>query len=166
MKLVIVRHAVAKDKVVFAETGRPDSERPLTRRGQEKMKKAAYGLKKQIGDLERLATSPFLRATQTADILRKAYPLIKPIELKELTPSSSPGALLPWLKKQKKESTVAIVGHEPSLGVLIGWLLTGQEKSFVDLKKGGVCLLEFSGGVVPGKAVMRWLLKPSVLRKC
>jgi phosphohistidine phosphatase len=57
-----------------------------------------------------------------------------------------------------------IVGHEPHLGMLVTWLLTGVEESHVDLKKGAACLLEVEGAPGPGSARLCWSIAPSQLR--
>ena len=44
MKLLVIRHAIAEDRDEFAYTGRPDAERPLTKQGRERMRRAAAGL--------------------------------------------------------------------------------------------------------------------------
>ena len=43
------------------------------------------------------------------------------------------------------QGVVAIVGHEPQLGRLVTYLIGGVERSGVELKKGGACLIEFEG---------------------
>ena len=58
-----------------------------------------------------------------------------------LAPGQRPPALLPWLRTQATQKTVAIVGHEPGLGSLVSWLTAGSERSFVELGKGGASLL-------------------------
>ena len=60
---------------------------------------------------------------------------------------------------------VVLVGHEPHLGVFVSWLLTGLQESFVELKKGSACLLEFEKDVKPGRARLLWAMKPGQLRE-
>jgi len=62
MDLLVVRHAVAKDKDAFARTGRSDAERPLTKRGRREFRKGARGIARVAGRVKVLATSPSLRA--------------------------------------------------------------------------------------------------------
>jgi len=59
---------------------------------------------------------------------------------------------------------VAVVGHEPYLAFLAGWLLTGRHESFVELKKGGACLLEFDDPPAAGNATLVWSIAPAQLR--
>ena len=53
--------------------------------------------------------------------------------------------------------TIAAVGHEPQLGLLVSWLLAGGEESFVELREGGACLLEFDALPGAGRGRLAWL---------
>jgi phosphohistidine phosphatase len=60
---------------------------------------------------------------------------------------------------------VALVGHQPSLGLLAAWLLQGDDARFMlPLKKGGVALLTFEGLPAAGQGELEWLLPPRLLR--
>ena len=144
---------------------RKDAVRPLTPGGRKDMAKAAKGLKQLVSDLRVLATSPLVRAKQTAQILAERYDA-QVTEVTELSPGADPDKLLAWLRKQPLEAIVALVGHEPDLGALAGWFLTGRKESFILFKKGAACLIDFSeGGPAPGRGRMEWLLQPGALRK-
>lgn len=165
MKLIVIRHAIAEDREEFARTGRPDALRPLTDRGRRRMRRGARGLHRLVPRLDVLATSPLTRAAQTAEIVAAAYGGMESTPIPELAPESVPDSLLPWLRVQGVGDTVAVVGHEPHLGFLLGWLLTGRHQSFVELKKGAACLLEFDDPPAAGNAVLRWALAPGQLRR-
>jgi phosphohistidine phosphatase len=60
---------------------------------------------------------------------------------------------------------VAVVGHEPHLGLLVGYLLSGRSVSFVDLKKGGACLLQMEDPAKPGTGCLEWLMTDRELRR-
>jgi phosphohistidine phosphatase len=81
-----------------------------------------------------------------------------------LTPEQPSEALLPWLLSQPQDSTAAVVGHEPHVGRLVTWLMTGSAESHVLFKKGGVCLLDLGVRPSAGGALMHWLLTPAQLR--
>ncbi len=164
MKLLVIRHAIAEKREEFAFTGRPDSERPLTKEGRERMRRAAAGLASVAGRVDVLASSPWTRARETAEIVAGALGGIDIAPVEELTAEHAPDDLLPWLREQAADSTVAVVGHEPHLGFLVGWLLTGRHESFVELKKGAACMLEFDDPPAPGNATLLWALAPSHLR--
>lgn len=164
MKLLVIRHAIAEDRDAFAVTGRPDAQRPLTAEGRKKMKSAARGLKAVVPRLDVLATSPLVRAAQTAEIVAQAYGGMETTTLEELSPERRPDELLGWLRGHPLGETVAVVGHEPHLGFLAGWLLTGRNDSFVTFRKGGAVLLEFDDPPTGGNAVLTWALPPRLLR--
>lgn len=164
MRLLVIRHAIAGDRDAFAGTGQPDSLRPLTDEGRKKMRGVARGLKRVIPKLDVLATSPLVRASQTAEILAQAYGGMDIRPADELSPERRPDELLGFLRGQLPGATVAVVGHEPHLGFLAGWLLTGRNDSFVELKKGGALLLEFDDPPSGGNAVLAWALPPRHLR--
>ncbi|HYL04851.1 MAG TPA: histidine phosphatase family protein [Thermoanaerobaculia bacterium] len=163
MKLLIIRHAIAEDREDFARTGKDDSLRPITDEGKKKMKQSARGLRTLVPEIDLLATSPLTRAAQTAAILDSVYGGLREVEIAELAPESSPVEFLSWLRKQAGEN-VAVVGHEPSISLIVSWLLTGTEKRLFSFRKGGACLLEFPGEVGAGTASLLWALAPAQLR--
>jgi phosphohistidine phosphatase len=163
MKLLIIRHAIAEDREEFARTGKDDRLRPLTDDGRKRMKQGARGLKSLVPEVGLLATSPLTRAAQTGAVLDSVYGGLSEVEIKELAPESSPVEFLSWLRRQTVE-TVAVVGHEPSISLIVSWLLTGTEKRIFSFRKGGACLLEFAGEVGAGTASLLWALTPALLR--
>ena len=165
MRLLLVRHAIAEDHEEFAQTGQDDGLRPLTREGRFKMRRAANGMKRLVSTIDLLATSPLVRATQTTEIIAKAYRLTEVEVTPTLDYSAKLKDFLKWLKSHKDVETVACVGHEPHLGTLASWLLTGEERSFMTLKRGSACLLLFDGIPAAGGAILMSLVQPAELRR-
>jgi phosphohistidine phosphatase len=172
VQLLIIRHAPAEDRVVFAARGRPDSERPLTERGRSKMRENARAVRALVGRIDAVAASPYARAVQTAEILASACAERgRPLAVEtstHLEPAGSRQGLLSWLGKLGEDpsvKTVAIVGHEPEVGHIAAWLVTGSATATLPLKKGGACLLDLAMPPVPGQAELRWLLPPALLRE-
>jgi phosphohistidine phosphatase len=163
MQLLLIRHAIAEEQEDFAKTGKDDRLRPLTDEGRKKMKQAARGLKGLVAEIDLLATSPLTRAAQTGAILDSVYGGLKEVEIEELSPETTPEDFLLWLRKQKKD-VVAAVGHEPSLSLILSWLLTGNERRLFAFRKGGACLLEFPNEPAAGTATLLWALTPAQLR--
>jgi phosphohistidine phosphatase len=164
MKLLMIRHAIAEESEDFARTGKDDRLRPLTDEGRKKMKQGARGLRKLVPEIDLLATSPLTRAAQTGAILDSIYDDLREVEIEELAPEAAPEDFLRWLRQQKEE-TIAVVGHEPSISLVLSWLLTGTERRIFSFRKGGACLLEFSGEVGAGTATLQWALTPAQLRQ-
>jgi phosphohistidine phosphatase len=165
MQLIVIRHAIAEDRDEFAESGKPDTERPLTKHGRKVMARVAKGLRREVKSIDVLAASPLVRAQQTAAIVAKEYGALYVETVRALEPERAPGEFATWLRTQRDAKVVAVVGHEPHLGGLITWLLSGLTRSHVDLEKGGACGLEMSGKLGPRSAALRWVLTPDVLEK-
>ena len=163
MKIVIIRHGTAEE--LETKSGRDDASRNLTREGRKKMAKAAKGLVRMTPKVDLIATSPLIRAVQTGEIVAKAYGGTRTVQIAALSPRKPPANLIEWLNAHPPDATVALVGHEPHLGTVIGWLTTGLQESFVVLKKGGAALIESETPVAPGRGKLHWLVKPSELRK-
>ncbi len=158
MKLLIVRHGVAEDKEVFAETGKADDERPLTAKGRKKMKRASRGLRAIVPEIGLIATSPLVRARETAVIIAAAYTTEIGAVVDELRPEAPFTAFLDWLRPLADRSPVAVVGHEPHLSGLATWLMCGGKESRLELGKGGACLLSFDDAIERGGATLYWLM--------
>ncbi|MBA3406387.1 MAG: histidine phosphatase family protein [Gemmatimonadaceae bacterium] len=165
MKLLVIRHAIAMDREEYAESGNPDDLRALTRKGARRMERIAKALRREVGTIDRLATSPLTRAVETAEIVAGVYGL----DDTEITYSLVPDAPLEefeaWCGAEAAQGVVAIVGHEPHLGSLVTWLLTGFTESRIQLKKGGACLLEFESVPRRGAGRLHWLLAPRQLKQ-
>jgi phosphohistidine phosphatase len=165
MHLLVIRHAIAEDREEFASSGRDDSERPLTKVGRRRMRRNAQGLRRVAPGIDAMATSPYVRASETASILAEAIDYKGEIaSIDALTPEQPSEALLPWLAQHAADATVAVVGHEPHLGRLVTWFLTGNSESHVMLKKGGVVLLDVGVRPGAGSAILHWALTPGQLR--
>lgn len=163
-ELLVVRHGIAEDADVASAAGRNDARRRLTRQGEQRMRLAAEGLRRIMPRLDVLASSPLVRAVQTADILAAAYSSARRLEEEALRPDAEPAAALAWLRSRPAEERIAVVGHEPCLSRLISQALAGGAGQFVSMKKGAACLLAFPGPVRVGAARLVWLLPPKVLR--
>lgn len=164
MKLVVIRHGPAGDREAWEAEGRDDRQRPLTPDGKKRMREAVGGLGALLEGIDILAASPLVRAKQSAEIVAGQFG-VEIQTLDALIPDRQPNETMQWLSRQAVEATIAIVGHEPHLGTLLGYLMTGKPHSFITLKKAGACLLDLADGPKPGSGTLEWLLTPRVLRR-
>jgi phosphohistidine phosphatase len=164
MRLYIVRHAIADP---HGAPGVADDDRVLTEEGKNKMRQSAAGLRNLGYIPEVILSSPLPRARQTAEILLGAFG--KGTEMKidpSLAPSGSRKEVYRAIGLFEKElKSLMIVGHQPSLGEIAGEIAWGSAEHYVELKKGGACVLDLDSvrGVPKGTLVS--LLPPSVLRQ-
>lgn len=165
MQLLVIRHALAEDREEFANSNQPDDLRPLTKKGIRRMHTGAKGLRRIAPPITVLATSPFTRATETADIIREELESAPVVVLDELKPDARFEALHDWLRHLDDAETVAIVGHEPQLSGFVSWLLTGGQKPILEIRKGGAVLLDMPNDAPAGTATLKWVATPRLLRR-
>jgi phosphohistidine phosphatase len=163
MKVVLIRHAEAGDRAAFAETGKPDAERPITKKGRRQMRAASRGLRKLIKRADVVASSPLLRAKQTAKVLSKRYRKPASEMIAVLEPGSAPEGFAEWANTHAEAQVVMAVGHEPHLGALATWLITGSPDSAIEFEKGGAALIEFDAAPQKGNGRLKWLMGPKEL---
>jgi phosphohistidine phosphatase len=156
MQLWVIRHAIAEDSVL----GTDDATRELTDAGRTRLRQAVRGLRALDIRFERILTSPWKRAAQTARQLESIAATAP-----EATPllTQPPRAELLALIAERSETT-AVVGHEPWLGELAAWLAFGDTRhgDALIIKKCGAVWLE--GTAVPGGMQLRAAIPPRVLR--
>ncbi len=115
MELILWRHAEA-------EYGPPDLERALTPKGERQAHKVGQWLARNLPDSCRILVSPAKRALQTADAIGRKYKIVP-----EIAPDASPQALLLAANWPQRKEPVLLVGHQPTLGLVAGQLLTGLD---------------------------------------
>jgi phosphohistidine phosphatase len=162
MELLIVRHAIAFER--DRQRWRDDAARPLSPVGIRQSRKAAAGMKEFSKAPDRLLTSPLVRARQTAQILTDVAGWPQAEEVHELSPGQSALAVLTLLGKDRSKR-VAVVGHQPDLAALLTACLLGEDGALaVDMKKNAVACVSFEDSARAGRAVLKWLATPRMLR--
>jgi phosphohistidine phosphatase len=129
MLIHLLRHGDAAD--LASDGAHTDDERPLTKDGTEKLRRAAKIYARIIGRVDRILSSPLLRAKESAEILAAALDFERKIEESDLlVPGASPRAIVDALRGDVLEGleSVVLVGHEPHLGGTLGLLLSGSER--------------------------------------
>jgi len=162
MILIFVRHGPAGS----ADGARwpDDRARPLTPRGMERTRLALKGLVRLVPQIDRVWTSPLVRARETADLLRRAAKTPPPVEVvDELAPDGRALPLLREWARRAKDETLVVVGHEPDLSSLAG-ALSGLRAGGLALKKAGAVGLTIEPGAGPGGASLAFFLPPRALR--
>lgn len=158
LELYIIRHGLA-GKRLQDETD--DEARPLKKKGKERMKGIAKGLKDLGICFDRVLTSPLIRAKESAEIVHACCSDAKEVTVTNLLkPGSTYNNLIRFLNKLKKSKRVAIVGHEPFLSDFASYCLSKSKSSFINFKKGGVLMLEIDGAIEPGRCTLSWLMEP------
>jgi phosphohistidine phosphatase len=147
-----------------------DNERALTAAGKEEIEGIGKAIAEIGYEFDFVATSPLIRARDTASIVCKALKMkAEPEEWSELSPEGSKEVLYRRLAKLRPEASVLCVGHEPYLTTLIGEITgkgEGSREGFrIVLRKGGLAKLSVTGFTPRATGELRWLLTPKQLRK-
>jgi phosphohistidine phosphatase len=143
-----------------------DAKRPLTAQGIRDLQKITNGLIRSGVVVDWIVSSPLVRAKETAQILAESLAPQVAVEFTEtLSPGGTAEALLTLLAKHSARTSTLVVGHEPGLSELACRLIGANLDAGLALKKGGCCLITFSGLPQLSKGRLLWWLTPRVLRK-
>src|SRR5438270_12691065 len=107
MDLLIIRHGIAEDKDDFAKTGESDDRRPLTAEGRMKMTHAAEGLREIAPGISLLASSPLVRAHQTAEIVAEVYGIEVRSTTEALRPEAPFDEFVEWANDRPQQDVIA-----------------------------------------------------------
>ncbi len=155
MELYMIRHGIAAEPEYYIN----DSDRPLTELGIIKTTKVAKKLYDLGVRFDRIFTSPYSRAKETAEILKKAK-LSEKMEISELlTPGGNFQDWLKWLQKRSDRS-ISIVGHQPNLGDWAEILIWGKPGGKLILKKAGIIGMLLPEQNPVGMSEIFWLTSP------
>jgi len=125
MDLILWRHCEA-------EPGEPDLGRRLTSKGLKQAERMAQWLDSHLPDTCRVLVSPADRAQQTAVALQRKFKTVQ-----DLAPGATVGAVLAAANWPDSREPVLIVGHQPTLGAVVSFLLSGEE-AYWSVRKGAV----------------------------
>ncbi len=161
MNLYFLRHglAVKRDPQRFPD----DSRRPLLMKGEERIRLCCDALRALEVSFDRILSSPYPRASQTAEIVAAALDLKKRLEFRdELIPGGDPQVLIRYMNQLRPvPENVLLVGHEPDLSRFISHLICGGPAAAIAMKKGGLAKLVIAAELRYARcATLAWLLTP------
>lgn len=160
MRLLLCRHAEAVD----GSDALSDENRWLTKHGRQQARDVGSALRKHGVKIDRVFTSPLVRAVQTADLLCEELGFSQAIEV--MGPLAPGGRLSSVLVRIEQETAsdqrVAIVGHEPQMSEW-GAKLLGRAAFERGFKKGAVLCLEWNEGPELGSAQGVFFMTPKSL---
>lgn len=125
MDLILWRHCEA-------EPGEPDLGRRLTSKGIKQAERMSAWLDAHLPDTCRILVSPADRAQQTAQALQRKFRTVP-----DIAPGASAAAVLAAANWPDSREPVLIVGHQPTLGEVASFLLSGEE-AYWSVRKGAV----------------------------
>jgi len=153
MFIYIARHAWAHD---FGDPRWPDdSLRELEFDGAERYIQVVEALAERGFEPEIVATSPYVRCRQTADLIaRHTLHRPKTVELDALQPGSDFDALVTWSQQQAAKS-ICWVGHAPDVGNLTATLI-GDPRANIRFAKGAIAAIRAYSEIGLGCGQLYW----------
>ncbi len=158
--IYVVRHAIAAD---IGPSWPTDDERPLTEEGIERWRQQVRGLRSLDTSIDVVLTSPLLRCRQTAQILSEGLGDPPVDVLDALQPGGRLAEVMAGIGDRRQTGSIALVGHEPSVGGIVASLLGAQ--GTVPFKKGAVCRVDVEAFPPRAAGALVWMLPPKVLRR-
>lgn len=147
--------------------GKSDAERALTTQGRDDTILVADRLRGALEEPLRLLSSPYLRAEQTAEILRERLGINQKIApTNALLPEGDWGQLRPVLEPMLAEGVAAAVavGHNPSISLILAKIVSGSEDARLSMAKGAAACIELDNLHGRPAGELKWLVTPRVLR--
>ncbi len=160
MHLYLLRHGIA---VPHGTPEVPDDERPLTPKGERRMRQIGRGLRDLGVKVDRIVSSPLPRALRSAEVAAEALRCTELLETSDaLRAGRDAASIREWLRS-REEPRLMIVGHNPELSDLIGLLVNGNPGQPVgELRKGGVAALAPRGD---DGMTLDWMARPRLFRR-
>ena len=130
--LYLVRHAVAEAR---GEAWPDDDQRPLSKEGARRMRRAVEGLGSQP----------------------------RVIQVPALAPGGTPEGTARALRPFGDREGVALVGHEPDMGELAAWLIRAAAP--IPFRKGAICRIDATTWPPDPPGTLVWFAPPRLLRR-
>ncbi len=155
-QLDLLRHADAGDPEKWRGD---DAARPLSEKGRLQAERLGLFLEESGFDPDVIATSPKLRAADTARLV--ATPLGLPVHVQDaLGEPLDLAAVEQLLTALGNPTRPLLIGHDPDFSALAADLLCFDE---LPLKKGALIRIDVDRPLEPGTGTLRWLVPPDLL---
>jgi len=163
MEIYLLRHGIAELQGLRSI---PDCDRLLTPEGERKLRRTGRWLEPRKDKPGLILSSPYRRAVQSAEVIREFFPDAKLRLSGVLTPEGDVRKAAALLARQNPAAAVLISSHEPFLGKLSSYLITGSDRAVFEFKKAGLMKLSWEApSASGGGALMEWFVSPGLLPK-
>jgi len=158
MQIYLLRYGIAED----ARPGRPDSERPLTAEGRDKLRRVLKRARTADLDPSLILSSPYRRALETAAVAAEVFGYKGEIvRTGALVPESSPHDAWEEIRSRKDERAILLASHEPLMSSLVAFLLDSPALQ-VDMKKAALVRIDCDRFGPKASGVLKWILTPGL----
>jgi phosphohistidine phosphatase len=160
MDLYILRHGKAE------EPGKTDdSKRALTPAGKKEIRDIARWMRKEKFRFDTIASSPLIRASETAGIVASELNTKNRLEMwDELAPGGDMDTVCYHAGQSGDDASILIVGHEPSLSALIGRIISDGGTTSVIVSKGSLAKIRNYSFDSRPSGYLQWLITSKQIR--
>jgi len=153
--IFILRHGKAESP----GRGTGDTGRRLTQKGKDDILAIARWMASQDYLFEVIATSPLVRAQETAAIVGDTLGQPARVAIwSSLEPGGDPDTVCQEVGRFPEDSRVLLVGHEPLLSALIGRIITGGDGAAIVMTKGGLARIRNFSFAERPSGELHWLV--------
>jgi phosphohistidine phosphatase len=155
MMLFFLRHGDASSQ---------ENEHPLTETGRRQADTAGLYMMHNGFLVNRIYTSPLLRARETGIIVRQHLSAPLPETTEYLANGTNPNQLFHFLNGLDVES-VLLVGHEPFLSGTISMLIAGHSHAGIEIKKCTLGLVEIGLPIRTGSGLLKTIVDVMTMQR-
>jgi phosphohistidine phosphatase len=157
MRCYFLRHGIAVEPAAWSGS---DFDRPLTREGRDRLEREARAIDELSLGIDRIVSSPLLRAKQTAEIVADRLGLSgKLVEDPRLAEGFNLEGLGAILSEHADVTAIMLVGHEPSMSMTLGRAIGAAR---IELKKAALAGIELDERG-PASGTLVCLIPPKAL---
>lgn len=164
-KIILMRHGIAEEHSWCTLNQKADSDRPLVEEGRNKVRCISKSLAKIISSDCIVSSSPYVRAVETASILREELQskITEPGYLEEMTPEYEPTETIKaanrFLDKYSCDE-LCLVGHQPNISAFCSLLVTGSTRISFSFGRSTAVILQSPSTLQAGSCVVLGMIRP------
>lgn len=157
MNVYLIRHGKAEQPSIE----KPQDARELTLEGIQIVNASAEFWKKYVDGFEIIFSSPLKRAMQTANIIREVFKVnSKVLQADSLLNGGQTEDLLN-LVSACELGEVAMIGHQPDMGIHISRMTGGKEEN-IKIPPATMAKISFNGSPIIGEGILEFLIPPLI----
>ncbi len=160
MNLYLVRHADAEK----AHPGKKDEDRKLSREGKDRIRGVAKQWFYFIKNIDIICSSPFMRAMETAEIIRDCFEYDGEIIKDNKLASGSYTKDMIEFVNSLDGNDIMVVGHQPDLSEHVSNLISANG-ALIEFKKASIAKISFNGKASLSKGYLEYLIPTSAFLK-
>ena len=158
MQIYLLRHGIAED----AKPGGPDTERPLTGEGRDRLRRVLKRARTADLDPSLILSSPYRRAVETAEVAAEVLGYKGEIvRTRALVPEASPSDAWEEIRSRKDERAILLASHEPLMSSMAAFLLDSPALR-LEMKKAALVRIDCERFGPKAAGVLKWMLTPGV----